>query len=401
MTGLVDIKSTFQLLPMEKVLSGAGCVASLAGLLAGHNVSRALLVTGRTLGASPYLDRIREAAGGRIAGVFAETVQHVHRPAVLAAAEAARAIGADAVISFGGGSPNDTAKGVLLALAEDIRSEADFDRHMIEFRYPDHLVVPEMRGRALPMFAIPTTLSAGEFTHFIGITDPVRQVKDLTIDRQLTAKAVILDPELTLATPEWLWLSSGMRAVDHCIEALQSITAHPFTDALGAHALGLLYRHLPASKADPSNVAIRTQLQIAAWMSVAGLANVTLGLSHGIGHQLGARLDVPHGHTSCVMMHHTMRFNRSHASRRQAWIAQLLGVDVRNLSDEQAAISAADAVEQFTRELGLPTRLRDVGVTPHDFAGIAADAMLDMIVATNPRPVRSEAEVVGLLEMAW
>jgi alcohol dehydrogenase class IV len=396
-----DIRCAFQLLPLETVHSGAGCIQGLGQTLAAHGISKALLITGGTLAKSPLLDQVQAAADGRIAAVFSHTVQHVHRPSVLAAAEAARAIGADGVISFGGGTSNDTAKAVLLCLAENIREAQDFDPLMIQFRYPDFIKVPSMTGEAVPLIAIPTTLSAGEFTHFVGITDPVRQVKDLAIDKQMMAKAVFLDPELTLATPHWLWLSSGMRSVDHCIEALCSTTAHPFTDGLGAHALRMLAHFLPVSKADPGDIAARSQLQIAAWMSVSGLANVTLGLSHGIGHQLGARCDVPHGHTSCVMMASTMRFNRDHTAPRQAWIADLMGVDTRNLAPETAADRAADAVEALVKDLDQPHRLRDVGVTAADFPAIAADALQDLIVATNPRPVTSEADVIKLLESAY
>jgi maleylacetate reductase len=396
-----DIRGSFTLLPMDDVHSGSGSIAGLGATLEKYGVSRALLVTGNSLSASPLLTQVQQAAQGRIAGVFSQTHQHVPRAAVLAAAAAAREIGADGVVSFGGGSPNDTAKAVLLALAEDIRDEAGFDALKIDYRYPDHLHIPAMTGKAVPLFAIPTTLSAGEYTHFIGITDEARQVKDLYIDKQLTAKAVFLDAELTTATPEWLWLSSGLRAVDHCIEAICSTTAHPFTDALAAHALRMLAHNLRATKADPADMAARTQSQIASWMSVCGLANVTLGLSHGIGHQLGARCGVPHGQTSAVMMHHVMRFNSAHVGERLAWVAELMGVDTGYLSPGEAAAEAADAVLALTRDLGQPTCLADVGVGPDQFADLARDALQDLIVATNPRPITSEADVVSLLESAW
>lgn len=101
------------------------------------------------------------------------------------------------------------------------------------------------------------------------------------------------------------------------------------------------------------------------------------------------------------MMPHTMRFNRDHVAPRQAWIARILGRDVSNLTPERAADAAADAVEALTRDLGLPTRLRDVGVEPTDFDGIADDALQDLIVATNPRPIGSREEIIGLLQEAW
>ncbi|MBX9608341.1 MAG: iron-containing alcohol dehydrogenase [Gammaproteobacteria bacterium] len=397
-----SLRGDFVLLPMEHVHYGAGASAALGATLASLGITRALLITGTTLATrTPLVERVRAAADGRIAGVFHETVQHVHRGSVLRAAAAARELGADGIVSFGGGTPNDTAKAVLVALAEDVRRHEDFDRQRVRFSYPSSVEVPPVRGTALPMVAVSTTLSGGEFTHFAGITDERRKVKDLYVDAKLTAKAVFLDAELTLATPLWLWLSTGMRSVDHCIEALCSTSAHPFTDALAARALEILNVRLRDCHAAPEDLDARTEAQLAAWMSVCGLANVTVGLSHGIGHQLGARNDVPHGHTSCVMMPAVMAYNQAHVGDRQAWIARLMGRDMRDASLAEASAAGREAVAQLVRDLGLPTRLRDVGVTREDFAAIAHDALEDLVVATNPRPVTSVEDVIEVLEAAW
>jgi alcohol dehydrogenase class IV len=392
----------FRFLPIEAVHQGPGCIAGLGAALAGKGIERALLVTGRTLASKTDLvERVRAAAGGRIAAVFSDTVQHVHRDAVLAAAAEARAARADGIVTFGGGSPNDTGKAVALALAEDVRREPDFDRHRVRFQYPATVTVPPVRGPAPPIVAVSTTLSGGEFTHITGITDGVRKVKDLYLDPKLAAAAVFLDAELTLETPDWLWLSSGMRSVDHCVEALCSTNAHPVTDALASRSLAMLGHFLRACRADPRNLRARTQAHVAAWMSVCGLANVNLGLSHGIGHQLGARNDVPHGITSCVMMGPVMEYNRNHVGGRQAWIAELLGVPIAGLTAGEAARAGREAVLRLVEDLGLPHRLRDVGVTPDDFPAIAKDALEDLIVATNPRPVTSAQDVIDLLHAAY
>ena len=398
-----SLDGVFTLLPMDDVFYGEGCVAQLEGMLERIGVEKALLITGNTLrNKTDLVQRVISASGGRIAEVFFETQQHVPRGSVVKCLSIARGVGVDAIISFGGGSPNDTAKAVVMGLAENVASESDFDRLMIKFEYPDKVEIPSLDGsKALPLIAIPTTLSAGEYTHFIGVTDEVRKVKDLYIDKCLTATAVFLDPNLTLETPEWLWLSSGMRSVDHCVEAICSTTAHPYTDALACHALQMLNRYLRECKSDPSNTMARLQCQLASWLSVNGLANVTLGLSHGTGHQLGARCNVPHGITSCVMMHNTMRFNKDFALDRLSWIAQILEVKNSSMSDDQAADAAADAVQRLTEDLDLPHRLRDVGVEKSDFRALAEDALQDLIVATNPRPVTSPEAVMELFEQAY
>ncbi|MBL6699372.1 MAG: iron-containing alcohol dehydrogenase [Luminiphilus sp.] len=398
-----SLGGVFTLLPMDDVFYGENCIAQLEEVLGRMDAEKALLITGNTLrNKTDLVERVMSASGGRIAEVFFETQQHVPRSSVVKCLEIARATGVDAIISFGGGSPNDTAKAVVMGLAENVESETDFDHLKIKFEYPDKVEVPSLDGsKALPLIAIPTTLSAGEYTHFIGVTDEARKVKDLYIDKCLTATAVFLDPNLTLETPEWLWLSSGMRSVDHCVEAICSTTAHPYTDALACHALQMLNRYLRECKTDPSNTRARLQCQLASWLSVNGLANVTLGLSHGTGHQLGARCNVPHGITSCVMMHNTMRFNKNFALDRLAWIAQILEVKNSRMSDNQAADAAADAVQRLTEDLGLPYRLRDVGVEKSDFRALAEDALQDLIVATNPRPVTSPEVVIELFEQAY
>lgn len=397
-----DLAGQFTLLPIDDVFYGPGAVANLEGVLAANGVERALLITGTTLATQTSLvDKVIAASGGRIAGVFHETVMHVHSGSVLRATAAARDLGADGIVTFGGGTPNDTGKAVLLSLANDIRGAADFEPARVQFEYPNILGVPQIKGRCVPLVAISTTLSGGECTHFVGITDEERKVKDLYIDKQMTAKAIILDAELTLATPDWLWLSSGLRSVDHCVEAISSNTAHPFTDALAAHSLTMLNTYLRRCKSDPSDLTARTYAHLAAWMSVCGLANVTLGLSHGIGHQLGARCNVPHGVTSAVMMNAVMTWNQDHVADKQAWIARLMGVDTAGLTATEAAAAGRDSVLQLIKDLEQPHRLRDVGVTKDDFPDLASDALNDLIVATNPRPVSSTDDVIEVLELAF
>ncbi len=396
------LQGAFTFLPIDDVYYGPNAIDALGQHLAASNITKALLITGNTLANKTNLvEQVIARADNRIAGVYSDTQQHVHRASVLGAIEKARELGVDGIISFGGGTPNDTGKAVVLGLAENVSHVDDFDRYRVKFEYPDKIEIPAMSGEPLPMFAISTTLSAGEFTHFAGITDSVRKVKDLYIDKKLAAKAVYLDPTLTLETPEWLWLSTGMRSVDHCIESLCSTTAHPFTDALAARSLNMLNRYLRECQADAGDLVARTQAHIAAWMSVCGLANVNLGLSHGIGHQLGARNDVPHGVTSCVMMYPTMNYNKDHVGGRQAWIAEILGHDIAGLPTEQASELAREGVKTLVADLGLPSRLRDVGVEPEHFPAIAKDAMEDLVVASNPRPVGSVEDVIELLHSAY
>lgn len=402
------LKGEYNVVPVEKVAFGEGSLECLPAEVERYGAKRVVLLASRTLRETTDLvARVERLLGPAHAGTFSETVQHVPRKTVLRASEYARSIGAEAVVSFGGGSVSDLGKAVAMCLADDIRDDAGIDALRIRFALGEVPVIPSMRNPALPHIAIPTTLSAGEFTNLIGIVDEARKVKDLYLDRLLVPRTIVLDPELTVATPPWLWASTGMRSVDHCVEGLCSSTAQPVTDALCADALERLVRNLPAAVADPRDFAAKAECQIAAWESVFGLVNVLLGLSHGIGHQLGARCDVPHGVTSCVMLPTVMRFNLPATTGPQARIARILAAAGHGAplpagaSDEELAASAGPGIRSFVERLGLPTRLRDVGVTEADFEGIATDALEDIIVAGNPRPVSGTADVIALLRQAF
>ncbi|MFT3780107.1 MAG: iron-containing alcohol dehydrogenase [Ottowia sp.] len=397
---MTQIQGRFVQSAVGEVRFGVGCVNQLELLLARDGVRRAVVVTGSTLAGTPeLLSAVTGAMGERCVGVFCETEPHVPREAALAAAEFMREKAADAVVSFGGSTQSDTAKGAVWALAGGLRAPVDFDPFVIRFEYPSMRTVPPMRGVALPIYAVPTTLSAGEFTNIAGLTDTACGEKHLYQDRQLGARAVLLDPALTLRTPEWLWLSSGIKAVDHCVEAWFSITAQPMTDALAVEGLAALMRALPASRRNPEDLEARLQCQIAAWLSVSGLANVSLGLSHGLGHQLGGRCKVAHGYTSCVLLPRVVGFNAEATSVRRAVLCRRL----------EATLDRPFPVDEFQHrlralisdELGLPLRLRDLGVARADLPFIAQAALRDPIVATNPRPVRSVEEVMAVLNAAW
>ena len=394
------LSGAFLGLPVE-VRFGAGCLSALPEILARDGVRRVMVVTGRSLADdADMIERVAQACDGRLAGVFCQTVPHVPREAAIAAAEQARALNADALLSFGGSTQNDTAKAAAWALAQDIRQAEEFEPYAIRFEYPSTRVAPAMTAETVPIYAVPTTLSAGEFTNIAGITDRASGHKQLYQDRRIASRAVLLDPQLTLKTPSWLWFSSGIKAIDHCVEAFLSLRSQPYTDALAAQALGLLLQYLPATARDPDDLAARVQCQIAAWLSVAGLTNVSLGLSHGVGHQLGAICGVAHGHTACVVLRHVLEFNREATAARQEKLLSL--ARVHGDPGEGGEADLGGRILALVRdELKLPWRLRDVGVKREAIPRVAHAAMGDALIASNPRPVRSVDEVVTLLEKAW
>src|SRR5207237_9970564 len=185
---------------------------------------------------------------------------------------------------------------------------------------------PGLRPGSVRQITVPTRLAAGEFSAISGITDERRKVKELFRHPLIIPRAVMLDPAITVHTPEWLWLSTGIRAVDHCVEGICSADANPYADAHALHGLSLLTRGLPRVKADPADIQARLDCQIGSYLSMAPLASgVPMGARHGIGRVLGAAFDIPHGHTSCIMLPAVMRWNKPVNAERQALVAAAMG----------------------------------------------------------------------------
>jgi maleylacetate reductase len=317
---------------------------------------------------------------------------HTPRAAVIEATNAARAVKADLIVTIGGGSITDGAKAVQLCLANDIATPEALDA-LRSVKGPDGaLGPPPMKAPTVRQITVPTTLSAGEFSAIAGVTDERTKVKELFRHPSIIPQVVILDPAVTVHTPEWLWLSTGVRAVDHCVEGICSKEANAFGDAQALKGLALLTHAMPRVKADPSDLAARLDCQIGAWLSMGPLATgVPMGASHGIGYVLGAAFDVPHGHTSCIMLPAVMRWNKPANAERQALVAAAMG---------RAGDDAGQALDAFIAGLGMPRSLSSVGIGREHFGRIAEGAMSTPWVPRNPRPINGPAEVREILEIA-
>jgi maleylacetate reductase len=370
---------------MEEVVFGRPAAQAVAEQAARLGAARVMVMASATLDRdTDQVARVRDALGHRFAAQYQGMPAHSPRRAVLDATRMAREVGADLVVSVGGGSITDAAKAVQLCLANGIDSIEAMDR-----------LRPGGASAQAPsvrQVAVPTTLSAGEFSAFAGVTDERSRVKEVFHDPRIIPAAVVLDAAMTLATPEWLFLSTGIRAVDHCVEGICSAEAHPFTDAQALHGLGLLASGLVRTKANPGDLAARQDCQLGAWLSMAPLATgVPMGASHGIGYVLGAAFDIPHGHTSCIMLPAVMRWNRGANAERQAMVAAAMG---------RPGTEAAEALHALIAGLDMPRSLGAVGIGREAFPRIAEAAMATPWVPRNPRPIDGPAQVREILEFA-
>ncbi len=383
----------FNHLELDRVHFGTPAAEALQTEAGQRGAQRIVVVTSKSLNrksdaVATALSRIQP----QVVGLFDDCVEHTPRESVIAVADLVRAARADLIVSIGGGTVIDTVKVALVALAENLtRTEQLGDWHM-RVASDGSRVTPQPRMPPCRQIAVPTTLSGAEFSDLGGSTDLRHGTKQGYTGPFIGPAAVILDPRITVHTPDRLWLSTGVRAVDHAVEALCSINAQPLIDATSVRALALLGRSLRRYVTAPDDLAARLDGQLGAWLAATSIRRTEYGASHGLGHALGADAGVPHGITSCVLLPTVMRHNAEVCARQMAEIATALG---------DAHRPAADQVEELIANLGLPTRLSQLGIGHDRLAVIAQKGMANPWVHTNPRKIGSAAELEALLNQAW
>ncbi|MBV9331378.1 MAG: iron-containing alcohol dehydrogenase [Alphaproteobacteria bacterium] len=369
--------------PVEKIVWGTPAAEAVAAEAESRKAARVFVVASGTLSRStPEVGKIRSALGSRFAGLFDTPREHTPIDSAIACATAARGASADLLVTVGGGSPIDTVKIVQLCLTNGIE-DIEALRAVAGKLHSKPSVIRQV--------AVPTTLSGGEYSSVAGGTDPARKMKDSYLAPDLCAQTIVLDPALCLHTPERLWLSTAIRAVDHAVEGYCAPATNALVQATALHALKLFAGSLPCTKEAPSDLEARYRSQMGVWLAAQSLGRVSMGASHGIGYLLGTMCGVPHGYTSCVMLPAVLAWSAPAAKQAQADIARALGHP-----DE----TAAQAVTRLVASLELPQRLSDVGVGRDRFAEIAERAMRHPVVRANCRPIREAADVMEILELA-
>jgi maleylacetate reductase len=352
--------------------------------------TRVVLVTSRSLADSALIGGLWSALGSRFGGLYGSVRPHSPREDVLAAAALAREAECDLLVAVGGGSVIDAAKVVQLCLWQRLATTADLDRVLS--------AASEESSQVPSMLAVPTTLSAAEFNALAGVTDTARGRKEAFTHPDLAPRWVVLDPAALAQTPAHIVVSTGVRAVDHCVEGFCSPLANGYHDALAVAGLQALSRHLPRVMSGDASISDFTALQTAAWMAISGPASgLPVGASHGIGRVLGSVCDVSHGHTSAVLLPAVLQWSAEEpgAKQRQDQLMRRSGLSGSNLP---TAIRATfDGLRQ-------PRRLSDLDVRREQFSKIAEYAM-GMLrhpsASGNARAVRTIQDILDILEMAW
>ncbi|MFN9543176.1 MAG: iron-containing alcohol dehydrogenase [Alphaproteobacteria bacterium] len=369
----------------ERVHFGASVRDALGAEVDRLGARRIFLAASRTLRRETgAISLIAGALRPRCVAIFDGITEHAGMASVMAALDEARRTRADLLVSCGGGSIIDALKIVQLGLGWNATSIEALRTATAATSAPPN---PWTR-----QVAIPTTLSGAETTPAGFGTYEARGVKMGFSTPMLVPVSVIYDPAIGALTPAWLWLSSALRGIDHCCEGLIARRANLHADASLLQALVLFAGSLRRTMAVPGDPDARLQSQVAAHLACTGSFMSGSGASHGIGYVLGGRYGVHHGHASCTILPHVLRWNEPVTGERQKRISEALG---------RPGMAAGDAVAELIADLGLPARLRDVGIREDQLQPIAEECARHPVVLTNPRPITSPADVRQILDSAW
>lgn len=333
------------LIVTDKVLNGIGVVAQVQALLAAQNIESCVYDGTHP---NPTTENVKQ-------GLALLREHHC-----------------DCVVSLGGGSPHDCAKGIALVAANG--------GEIKDYEGVDRSAKPQ-----LPVVAINTTAgTASEMTRFCIITDEARHIKMAIVDKHVTPILSVNDPHLMAGMPKGLTAATGMDALTHAIEAYVSSAANPITDACALKAATMIAESLRDAVNDGQNMQARENMAYAQFLAGMAFNNASLGYVHAMAHQLGGFYNLPHGVCNAVLLPHVQEFNTQVAAGRLKDIAAAMGVNVAGLSDEQGAAACIAAIRQLAKDVGIPAGLRDLQVKEEDFATLATNALNDACGFTNP-----------------
>ncbi|KAJ4986320.1 alcohol dehydrogenase [Stagonosporopsis vannaccii] len=346
------------------------------------------------------LERLTGVLGDKVTGVQVGISSHTPIDEVAAIVAKVKDLAIDCLVCLGAGSITDAAKVIRFALANDALNVADI--RALRGGRPHKYRLPN-----IALVCIPTTLSGGEFQSIAGVTDNETKEKML-FDPIRDPDLVVQDPELCSTTPQRIWLSTGVRAVDHCVETLCSLQSNDRADDYARRGLLALVEALLRCKENSQDLDARHQCHVAVIDAMRAVScGVPLGASHAVGHQLGP-LGVPHGETSCVLLPAVCAFNTREPVnvQKQAKIVNLLLATpaisslMESKGHDPTNVQLADILDVFLRRLGMPRTLKEVGVEGDEkLRRLAKNSLQDHWIKTNAIPITEESQMMELLAM--
>ena len=381
--------STYYFLPTRNVF-GEGAVNEIGALMSSLNVSHAMIVTDKFLAQSGMAALVSQilADSGIRSVVFDGAEPNPTDKNVEAGVAFFQENGCDSIISLGGGSSHDCAKGIGL-VASNGGTIHDYEG------------VDKASKDVVPLMAINTTAgTASEITRFCIITDTTRKVKMAIVDWRVTPKIAVNDPVLMKGMPASLTAATGMDAMTHAIEAYVSTAANVLTDSAALMAVKMIYQYLPKAVANGDYMKARDKMAYAQYLAGIAFNNASLGYVHAMAHQLGGYYNLPHGVCNAILLPYVEEFNLIGNLNRFRDLAQAMGEQIDGLSTGDAAAKAIQAIRTISRQVGTPANLKMLDVKPEDFGVMAENAMKDVCCLTNPRKATKE-QIIEIYRRAY
>ncbi|OMF17578.1 lactaldehyde reductase [Paenibacillus amylolyticus] len=362
-------------------LMGRGCLQEAGQMIEQMGIRKALVVSDHQLITSGVAEQVLSILrkSGLDYVVYDEvqpnpTCQNVH--------DGLRVFqdhGCDAIISIGGGSPQDAAKGIGIV--------ATNGGHIREYEG-----LHQSKHKSVPLVAFNTTAgTSSEVTINYVITDEERKVKMVMVDRNSLVSLSVNDPELMLSKPASLTAATGMDALTHAVEAMVTPGGFTVTSATAAAAVELIFEYLPRAVRDGSDLEAREHMTYACFLGGIAFNNAGLGYVHAMAHQLGGVYDLPHGVCNAMLLPYVEELNAKHVPGKFRHIAKAIGMDVKGRSDEECSDYVIEAIRQLSKEVGIPEKLSELGVNDPDVELLADNAMKDACAPGNPyQPSKDE-----------
>ena len=383
-----DADLNFNYFSPTKVIFGAGSISELPMEIRALG-ERAFLVTDPGLIETGLVEAVKRKLGNLLAGVYSDVPQDSGMEVVDEGAELALSAGADVIVSLGGGSVIDTAKGICIVLKEGGSLRDYQGMQMLNRLQTPHVVIPTTAG------------TGSEVTSGAVVLDKDQGQKIIIFEYFNTPRVAILDPRMTENLPAYLTASTGMDAMTHAVESYVAQARNPISDSAALHAIKLIVKHLPLAVANGGDLAARGQMQIAALLAGWAFSNAMVGLVHAMAHSLGAVCRVPHGLANGILLPHVMRYNLDEIPDLTADIAEAMGAAATEMDISDKAVAAANNMEAFAQSVGLNQRLKDLGVTEDQLKECAELSMSDGSIIYNPKMVMDAEEVLRIYRMAW
>ena len=385
-----DSTLNFMFWSPTKVVFGENTASDVAVEVENLKCKKAFIVTDRDLAKNTDIpERIKKALGNLSVGIFSDAEADSGIHIVNQGAKIGKELGADCIVSVGGGSAIDTAKAIAILLKEGGKLQ-------------DYAGFQLLTRPQTPHIVIPTTAGTGSEVTYVAVIKDHEQGRKLVFgDYNILPKVAILDPRMTEGLPPILTAATGMDAMCHAIEALHSLQKEPIADGMALHAIKLIKEFLPKAVKDGKDMTARGQMLIAANLAGSAFSNAQLGIVHALAHTVGAKFKVHHGLANSILLPPCIKYNAHESGGVYLNVLSALGEDIKVISPNEAGYVLADKIADFTKALGLPQKLREVGVPEEGLEECSEIALSDAAIVYNPRFVSDSAEVLQLYEQAW